>query len=489
MWVALGALALGLIAFAAYELSAGRSLSSALGAYGGTTSAGYSFGDVRHWVALHFAELAFSVGVVPACALLVLIGVALAGRAMSEAERAFLAVASASVGLIVVQVAVFASRFSLRIEERYMFPLAPLLFIAFVLWIARGMERPLVVTALAAFIPVILSLTLKLDELLGVQILSDTFALIPVWRATQILNGGAASAQTLLVFGTTVAAAAFALVPRRFAVFVLPIGVAAFLGLGSYPVYGAIRDYAANIAAYAGGGDRDWVDDAVGGNVDAPYLYDASRIPGYDDMLLWQTEFWNRDLGKVVQLGPHVRDGLIEDVGSIDPVTGRITAPSIGNPKYAVTTAGLGIAGKPLASKSVMTLYRVAPPLRLANAVEGVTPDGWMGSNASYTEYASKGEKSVDVTLSREAWGGEDVPGRVTIRVGKPVANGGVVTIGRPLATRRLVLHRLQRRVVRLPVPKAPYRVEVTVDPTFSPSDFGLPDTRQLGAQVQFAPR
>jgi hypothetical protein len=122
-----------------------------------------------------------------------------------------------------------------------------------------------------------------------------------------------------------------------------------------------------------------------------------------------------------VQLGPHIRDGLVEDVGSIDPVTGRITAPSIGTPKFAVTTAGLGIAGKPLASKSVMTLYRVAPPLRLANAVEGVTPDGWMGSSASYTEYASKGEKSVDVTLSREAWGGEDVPGRVTIRVGKPV--------------------------------------------------------------------
>src|SRR5262249_33663741 len=162
-------------------------------------------------------------------------------------------------------------------------------------WIARGMERPIVLTALSAFVPVILSLTLKLNELLGVQILSDTFALIPVWRVTQLLNGDAASAQTLLVFGTTVAAAAFALGPRRFAAFVLPLGVAAFLAFGSYPVYGAVRDYADALAAYAGGGDRDWVDDAVGAHADVPYLYDASRVPGYDDMLLWQTEFWNRD--------------------------------------------------------------------------------------------------------------------------------------------------------------------------------------------------
>ena len=30
------------------------------------------------------------------------------------------------------------------------------------------------------------------------------------------------------------------------------------------------------------------------------------------------------------------------------------------------------------------------------------------------------------------------------------------------------------------------FRVEVHVDPTFSPSQFGAPDTRQLGAQTAF---
>ena len=92
---------------------------------------------------LHFAELPLSVGVLPACALLVLLGLAFRrGGTRNEAERAFLAVTTAAVAWIVVEVAVFASRFSLRIEERYMFFLAPLLFLAFVLWLDRGLPRP-----------------------------------------------------------------------------------------------------------------------------------------------------------------------------------------------------------------------------------------------------------------------------------------------------------------------------------------------------------
>jgi hypothetical protein len=41
------------------------------------------------------------------------------------------------------------------------------------------------------------------------------------------------------------------------------------------------------------------------------------------------------------------------------------------------------------------------------------------------------------------------------------------------------------RFVLRTPPP--PFRVEVTVSPTFSPSDFGFVDQRDLGAQVAFS--
>ena len=107
-----------------------------------------------------------------------------------------------------------------------------------------------------------------------------------------------------------------------------------------------------------------------------PYLYDASRVPGYDDMLLWQTEFWNRDLGTVVRLGPTVRDSLPEDTGSIDPVTGRI-ATGVGSPRYVVATNGLvvaGIAGR-LEGRADAVPRGAAAPARALGG-EGVYADG-----------------------------------------------------------------------------------------------------------------
>jgi hypothetical protein len=486
LWPTFAVLAVGALGFVAYEEARGRSFSSALGSYQSVATSNYDAGTVLHWLVLHAAELAFSVGIVPACAFLVLLGIALVGRMpTTPAERAFLAVATPAVVLVTIQVAAFASQFSLRIEERYLFPLAPLLFIALVVWIVDGLPRPWALGIAAAVIPLVLLLDVRLKELLGVQILSDTFGLIPVWRVSQLLDGGTGTAQTLLWLGAAAAAAAFLLLPRRLAP-LLPLGIAAFLAFGSYPVYGAVRDYAKNLQAYAGGGDLDWIDARIGTNADAPYLFDAAKVPGYDDMLVWQTEFWNRSLGSVVALGPVVRDPIAEEGGSVDPLTGEIHAAGTEGAKYAVATTGLALAGEPHASKSLLTLYKVDPPLRVASAVEGVYGDGWMGPSAAYNVYSRRHGPRVKVSLARTAWSGKDIPGRVTVRVGPTALVGGAPGIGRVTAQRALTLHRLQRRTLTLPAPRGPYRVEVNVDPTFSPSQFGFADTRQLGAQVTF---
>ena len=410
-WATFAVLVVGGLAFVLYEHARGRTVTSALGSYSDVTSASYSFSDVRHWIGLHFAELAFSVGIVPACAVILLVGLALLGRPTTAAERSFLAVASTAVVLVVVQVAIFASRFSFRIEERYMFPLAPLLFIALVLWIARGAERPRVLTAISVAVPLLLVTRLQPRSApRPADPLGHRSRLIPVWRAAQLLNGGADAAQNLLFAGAVVAAAAFAFVPRRFAA-VLPLAVGAFLAIGSYPVYGAIRDYALALETYAGGPDRDWIDDAVPGHVDTPYLYDAARVPGYDDMLLWQTEFWNRDVGEVVRLGPTVRDSLPEDTGSIDPVTGRITVPSLKAPKYVVTTAG--------ADRRRHSARQEVDPDALPRC--GAAPDRerggrplrrrLVGADGGVRAVRPQRARRIAVTLSREAWGGQDVPG------------------------------------------------------------------------------
>ena len=108
---------------------------------------------------LHFAELPIVVGVLPVCALLLLLVLALGrGGTRNEAERAFLAVATAAVPLVVVEAAAFASRFSIRVEERYMFFVAPLLFLALVLWLDRGLPRPRLLTVAVAVVAPLLFL-------------------------------------------------------------------------------------------------------------------------------------------------------------------------------------------------------------------------------------------------------------------------------------------------------------------------------------------
>jgi hypothetical protein len=59
-------------------------------------------------------------------------------------------------------------------------------------------------------------------------------------------------------------------------------------------------------------------------------------------------------------------------------------------------------------------------------------------------------------------------------------------TIARTTATREWVVHSGSTRTFVVPVPPAPFRLEVKVSPTFSPAQFGQADTRQLGAQIAF---
>ena len=73
--------------------------------------------------------------------------------------------------------------------------------------------------------------------------------------------------------------------------------------------------------------------------------------------------------------------------------------------------------------------------------------------------------------------------GHVRIVVGKPAAASGKLV--KVYDVRRWVVHSLTQRTFAFEV-RPPVRVELHVHPTFSPSQFGLPDTRQLGAQVSF---
>ncbi len=476
--LSLGLILAAAVAYAILKASQGLSVTSGLGAYAGTGSNVYSARDAFRWVVYHFAELTLLIGVIPVSAFIVLFGLAWSKRSGFEAaERAFLATTAAGVVWFVIEVGVFASRFSLRIEERNMFDVAPLLLLAFVLWLHRDMPRPPALTAVAAVVPAALLLTLPLDSLLNLSILSDTFGLIPFWRLATRLAGGVNDVRIVLAGGALAAGIAFVAVPRRIAAPLTVGAIAAFLIGSSYSVFGAVQGFSRGLDAATGAVDRSWIDNAVPANEQAAFFFGGAADPAAEAKILWETEFWNRKLTHVYDLGQVEGPPLPAFAAAADARTGRIGFAGTTSPRYVVAPSTLQVAGRRVASTSTLTLYRVRPPLRLAESVAGISPDRWMASDAAFTSYVARG-KTIRLTLSRKGWNGPDVPGRVRITIGPAV--GG----SQPTTVRTWTIHSGGQRTFMLAAPPPPYRVEIHIDPTFSPAQFGYPDTRQLGAQV-----
>jgi hypothetical protein len=485
-WPTALVLGAGVGGYAAYKVAQGASLSSGLGSYRAVVTSGYGASEAARWALYHFAELPFSVGVIPASALIVMLGLAVRrGSLASPAERAFLAVTASSVAWIVVEVAAFASRFSLRVEERYMFCLAPLLLLALVLWLARGLPRPPVLALVAAALPLVLLVFLPLGRLLNVSIISDTFGLIPLLRLSQVIAGGTPRVRDLLLVGAAVAGAAFVITPRRLALPLFPASLAVFFVLASWVVHGTVRDYAKNLQASSGlKGDPSWIDEALPKGGRAAFLYGTSVDPGQQASLFWQEAFWNRKLKAAYDL-EHQEPGFAAPLLAVDSRSGDIvdhgTSRQATSLPYVVAETGVALVGRRIAERAPYGLYRIRPPLRLATTTTGVYGDGWIGGEGSYLRYTSGPPGRIKVSVSRAGWGGKDVPGAVTIDLLRLRS-----LTAPPLAVRKWTVHREQTRVFTLPTPTVPFEVRITVHPTFSPADYGLSDARQLGAQVGF---
>jgi hypothetical protein len=99
------------------------------------------------------------------------------------------------------------------------------------------------------------------------------------------------------------------------------------------------------------------------------------------------------------------------------------------------------------------------------------------------------------VKLNRIGYAGKDVPGHVTVRLGTlVVGNDRQPAIGRVLETKRVTIHACGNPKLKCATglsfrsPGVPFRVEVTVTPTFSPSDFDpQADRRHLAVQLAYS--
>src|SRR5207244_9780888 len=111
-------------------------------------------------------------------------------RHLDRNLRVFTAAVAALSVWLVVEVAVFASQYSLRVEERNLFYVAPLLLIALLAWIKRGQPRPPRAATVAAGVAVALPGAIPFVSLLNITAESDTLGYQPWWYLWDAWAGG-----------------------------------------------------------------------------------------------------------------------------------------------------------------------------------------------------------------------------------------------------------------------------------------------------------
>lgn len=448
------------------QVARGRPLSGVLGAYAVVGEESYDLVDVGRFFFWHVAELDLYVGVLPLAAFLLL-----AARTRSLEPRVQELVAGTAVLAFwtILVVAAFASRFAGAIVERNMFVVAPLLFTALLVWIHRGAPRPAATATVAAGVAAVLPALIPYDRFLQLKVRSDTLAIVPLWNLQD--ETGLPRLDDAVLAAGLVAGLAFLFVPRRWLV-VLPAAVLAYFALATYPI--AIGKHGMEVAARGAlfegirTGDRDWIDEAVGGEATVAAVWTGKT----HHFTVNQLEFFNRSIGPVFTLGGPMPGGLPEVPVFVDEETGYLVKPNDGvaQADYAYTDGSVALDGDPVArdERLGLTLYRTNGPLVSLTSVEGVYNDQWSQPEVRYRRLRCEGG-TLSVTLESDP-GLFDEPQRV-------IASGG---------DRRVVATIPPGRSVRVSVPlRAVDRVceaRFEISPTRAP---GGGDTRELGTHFR----
>jgi glycosyltransferase involved in cell wall biosynthesis len=381
--------AVGVLLVLLVQVARGHSLFDVLGGYSVTGSASYHFWPALKWIVLHLSGLALSLWVIPFAALVVIVASA---RHLDRPLRVF-AAATVSLGAwLVLEVGVFASRYSFRIEERNLFYLAPLFLIALFAWIERGQPRPARATVLGAVLAVALVGAIPFTGLLNENSSSDTPFLQPWWWLGDSWTGRA----TVSVVASVTAfalAAAFLWLPPRFAGW-LPALVAAgfvatWLPLEAWPhgfPQSSVHQYDAAVAA-----GTSWIDRAVGPRAKVAVLWS-----GGSTIRVWENEFWNRSIRRVYGLdGADLGGGMPQTNVTANRST-SVLLDKHGRPidaDYVLTDTRAPVVGTRIAADDEhrLALYQVQKPVRLAQRITGWYDDSWTAGTLRWTREQCRG--------------------------------------------------------------------------------------------------
>ena len=443
-----------------------------LGAYEPVSEGGYDAGKALRYLWWHLAELSLYVLVIPLAATIVLVARA---RSLDARLQAFLATTVSVTVCLLPVVAVFASRFSDRIEERNMFYVAPLLCVALLAWIERGAPRPRVLASVAAGASALLVVAVPFDRFLTTSAITDTLMLLPLWSLQDHIGQ---SWITVVALATAlVLAAAFLFVPRRYTL-ALPLLVLGLWILAIRPIWWGTHGFERFSRGVLFQGirkaDRDWIDKALPSGTDAAFLWTGRT----DRLTVQVSEFFNRQIGPVYYVTYPTPGGLPETRVHIDPKSGRVTLPD-GSPvrdRFLLADSSFEPDGQLLGQDRGwgVRLWRVNTPLVAAVRVTGLYPnDTWSGRQVTYLRRRCKpGRLSVDLSSDDKLF--------LHPQAVVATSNGSVVG--------RVRLHGNRHVVLTVPVEPVPgtseCRVVYTVSPTAVPSEVvdGSTDHRELGA-------
>ena len=398
-----GIVALAAVLVIVVEVSRGRSPAQVLGNYSVTSSGSYAVWPAVKWLVFHVAELDLTLWILPFAAFIVLVANA---RHLDRSLRVFVAAATALTVWLVLEVAVFASQYSQRIEERNLFYVTPLFLVALLAWIERGQPKPPRATVAAVGVAVALPGAIPFLSLLNINSQSDTIGLQPWWFVGDAWAGRSSVAAVAVLLAIALGAA-FLWLPPRYAP-VLPVLVALGFLATWLPVelwtHSFPRLSRSAVAQGIGVRDRSWIDDAVGSNARVAVLYS-----GGDRLAVWENEFWNRSVSRVYELGVHLGGDMPATDVSVDRRSGVVhdrQGRAI-QERYVLSSTRVALVGKPIAedSSKQLVLYRVTEPVRTTTQIRGLYPGvfhPWSGSDLTWTRAACTGG-TLTVTLESDA--------------------------------------------------------------------------------------
>jgi hypothetical protein len=301
---------------AVYRLVGGQGHHT-LGGYQGLLETSVDVHAAARFVMYHAADVAIVTAVVPVCALVMLVIRAVGRRDEDDDLKAYLAVVSALVVWLVLEVGTFAARYVGHLAERNLLPLAPALLIGLVVWVDRGAYRPRHVAVLTGMALFVLLATVPTSRF-AVNALPDALMLVPIQRLQS--TNPSANLDFVLPYVALPLLALFAFLPRRLT-WILPLSVFALLAYTSVSVSGAMEDVSRTLAPHLFGSSKNWIDRATGRPVG--YLYG-----GEDFNPVFENIFWNRRIRTVYAMPGTLVPGPLPQT-ALQPTAAGLLATSV----------------------------------------------------------------------------------------------------------------------------------------------------------------